>query len=205
MDDHELYPYYISTYALHVLDGLFNLYKIDAKYKKAKYQMLMLFRIKVGGSDLPKINDKKRINQYCSKIQKILWDNDKALINFTETTKLIDLGVEKTGLKLNNATRHNDPTRRRNFTTELISLITPEKDSKNIQDGQRQKGFVKWFDSDRGYGFIESEKGDDLFVHYSAIWGSGYKNLIKDQKVEFSIVEGVKGLQAKDVEISENE
>ena len=63
----------------------------------------------------------------------------------------------------------------------------------------RSKGRVKWFNERRGYGFIEQSNGDDLFVHYSAIEGSGFKTLEEGQEVEFDIIEGPKGLQASNV------
>lgn len=61
------------------------------------------------------------------------------------------------------------------------------------------KGKVKWFDESRGYGFIEREDGEDVFVHFSAIQEEGFKTLFEGQEVEFDIVEGEKGLQAANV------
>jgi len=63
----------------------------------------------------------------------------------------------------------------------------------------RSKGRVKWFNDNKGYGFIEQENGPDVFVHYSAISGEGYKSLTEGQTVEFDITEGAKGLQAANV------
>ena len=60
-------------------------------------------------------------------------------------------------------------------------------------------GVVKWFSSEKGYGFISQEGGPDVFVHYSAIDGAGYRNLEENQKVEFDITEGPKGPQAANV------
>ncbi|MDD9150159.1 MULTISPECIES: cold shock domain-containing protein [unclassified Sporolactobacillus] len=60
-------------------------------------------------------------------------------------------------------------------------------------------GSVKWFNADKGYGFIESEGNDDVFVHFSAIQGDGFKSLEEGQKVEFDIVEGNRGPQAANV------
>ena len=64
---------------------------------------------------------------------------------------------------------------------------------------ERIVGTVKWFNKNKGYGFIAREGGEDVFVHFSAIQGDGYRNLEEGQKVEFSITEGPKGLQAADV------
>jgi len=63
----------------------------------------------------------------------------------------------------------------------------------------RSRGRVKWFNERRGFGFIESSDGDDLFVHYSAIKAEGFKTLEEGQEVEFDIIEGPKGLQASNV------
>ena len=64
---------------------------------------------------------------------------------------------------------------------------------------ERETGTVKWFNSSKGYGFIERDEGEDLFVHFSAIQGEGYRSLDEGQRVEFTVVEGDKGLQAQDV------
>jgi CspA family cold shock protein len=62
-------------------------------------------------------------------------------------------------------------------------------------------GKVKWFNNSKGYGFIEQEGGADVFVHYSAIQGDGYRSLNEGQDVEFEITQGSKGLQAANVVI----
>lgn len=62
------------------------------------------------------------------------------------------------------------------------------------------QGKVKWFNAEKGFGFIEVEGSEDVFVHYSAIGGEGYKSLDDGQEVEFDIVEGDRGPQAANVE-----
>ena len=62
--------------------------------------------------------------------------------------------------------------------------------------GERYKGKVKWYDLKKGYGFIESEDGRDVFCHYSVIQGRGYRSLEAGDIVEFEIEEGLKGLMA---------
>lgn len=66
---------------------------------------------------------------------------------------------------------------------------------------ERIIGTVKWFNSGKGYGFIEREEGEDVFVHFSAIQSNGFRTLEEGQKVEFSIEQGPKGLQAANVVI----
>ena len=65
----------------------------------------------------------------------------------------------------------------------------------------RDTGTVKWFNATKGFGFIERSNGSDVFVHYSAISGTGYRSLNEGQQVEFTVVEGQKGPQAQDVVI----
>ena len=65
----------------------------------------------------------------------------------------------------------------------------------------RVTGTVKWFNDAKGYGFIAREDGDDVFVHYSAISGSGFRSLNEGQAVEFDVVDGPKGKQAANVTI----
>ena len=61
---------------------------------------------------------------------------------------------------------------------------------------ERETGTVKWFNDAKGYGFISREAGEDVFVHFSAIEGEGFRSLHENQRVEFSVEQGPKGLQA---------
>jgi CspA family cold shock protein len=69
----------------------------------------------------------------------------------------------------------------------------------NMSD--RIQGTVKWFNATKGYGFIEREGGEDVFVHFSAIQAEGYRKLVEGQRVEFTLEKGPKGFQASDVKI----
>ena len=64
---------------------------------------------------------------------------------------------------------------------------------------ERETGTVKWFSNAKGYGFIAREGADDVFVHHTGIRGEGYKSLDEGERVEFSVEQGAKGLQAVDV------
>lgn len=67
----------------------------------------------------------------------------------------------------------------------------------------RIQGTVKWFNAEKGYGFIERDDGDDVFVHYSEIQAGGYRSLNEGQRVEFEITQGRKGPQASGVTVVE--
>jgi len=66
---------------------------------------------------------------------------------------------------------------------------------------ERKQGTVKWFNSSKGFGFIEQKGGEDVFVHFDSIVGEGYKTLAENDKVEFSVTQGPKGLQASEVKV----
>jgi cold shock protein len=79
-------------------------------------------------------------------------------------------------------------------------------DGANYQQGveakvsnNREQGTVKWFNASKGYGFIQRQGGEDVFVHFSAIQGDGYRSLQEGAPVEFEVVKGPKGLQAANV------
>ncbi len=68
---------------------------------------------------------------------------------------------------------------------------------------ERVQGTVKWFNDGKGYGFIEREEGDDVFVHYNSLQGEGFKSLKEGQRVEFTLEQGEKGPQAVEVAVIE--
>jgi cold shock protein len=85
--------------------------------------------------------------------------------------------------------------------TEHLTIFKLPKEAKTMSE--RTIGTVKWFNGDKGYGFISREGGPDVFVHYSAIQSDGgYRNLQEGQKVEFTVEKGPKGPQATNVTMS---
>jgi CspA family cold shock protein len=72
-------------------------------------------------------------------------------------------------------------------------------DGKRSKKLSREQGVVKWFNSSKGYGFIQRQSGEDVFVHFSAIQMEGYKTLNEGQAVEFEVKQGPKGYQAENV------
>lgn len=65
---------------------------------------------------------------------------------------------------------------------------------------ERETGVVKWFSDQKGYGFIQRDSGGDIFVHHTAIKGSGFRSLAEGERVEFTVGQGRKGLAAQDVQ-----
>ncbi|WP_238530370.1 MULTISPECIES: cold-shock protein [Pseudomonas] len=78
------------------------------------------------------------------------------------------------------------------FASSRQSLSSPT-------DANRENGTVKWFNTSKGFGFISRDSGDDIFVHFRAIRGEGHRVLVEGQRVEFSVMQRDKGLQAEDV------
>jgi CspA family cold shock protein len=90
------------------------------------------------------------------------------------------------------ATVLNQPRYKRRGTGTLVEQDT---------DDGRERGAVKWFNVKKGFGFITRDNGDDVFVHFRSIRGSGHRSLSEGQGVKFSVVDGQKGLQAEDVSV----
>ncbi len=96
-------------------------------------------------------------------------------------------------------------------STFISALVSSNKEKTNLNksaqkdaklNNSRESGIVKWFNTSKGFGFITRDAGDDVFVHFRSIRGQGHKTLFEGQRVEFSITEGDKGLQAEDVAIA---
>jgi cold shock protein len=80
-----------------------------------------------------------------------------------------------------------------------MPAVTRRQNSQGQERKVMEKGTVKWFNESKGFGFIERENGEDVFVHFSAITGEGFKTLAEGDKVTFDVVKGPKGLQAENV------
>ena len=90
--------------------------------------------------------------------------------------------------------------------TAWSSLIAAASDparreihARGVPKLSKEQGIVKWFNASKGYGFIQRQSGEDVFVHFSAIQSDGYKTLNEGQRVEFEVKQGPKGLQAENV------
>ena len=78
-------------------------------------------------------------------------------------------------------------------------MVFPSESAREVQGVVVAQGTVKWFNAEKGFGFIAVDGGPDVFVHYSAIQMDGYKSLDQDQRVEFEVTQGQKGPQAEGV------
>jgi cold shock protein len=84
----------------------------------------------------------------------------------------------------------------------LLRAARDAPDSPDNKEGTtsvKEQGTVKWFNASKGFGFIQRQSGEDVFVHFSAIQGDGYRSLAEGQAVEFDVTKGPKGLQAANV------
>lgn len=90
---------------------------------------------------------------------------------------------------------------RRRFLQQQAAASQQPVDAEPEDDADKERGTVKWFDTNKGYGFIQAEDGQDVFVHFRAIRSKGHKSLSEGQKVRFRITQGNKGPQADDVTI----
>lgn len=92
------------------------------------------------------------------------------------------------------------------FITILIAVFWTHAASgrgrSDHTDMNRERGSVKWFNANKGFGFITRDNGDDIFVHFRSIRGEGHRVLQDGQRVEFAVSEGEKGLQAEDVAVA---
>ena len=79
--------------------------------------------------------------------------------------------------------------------------VTPDYDDEADENDTRESGTVKWFNVTKGFGFITRDQGDDVFVHFRSIRGTGHRSLSEGQRVKFEVVKSDKGLQAEDVSI----
>ena len=84
-------------------------------------------------------------------------------------------------------------------TDWLYNPANGERSERGVTELSREQGVVKWFNAAKGYGFIQRQSGEDVFVHFSAIQMDGYKSLTEGQTVEFEVKQGPKGFQAENV------
>ncbi len=188
LSNHSVFPYYLSGYALVRCERWLAQGNVDRSRRRFKYHLLMLCRFLTSRGATPFLDDKKKIDDYCSDLLATFSDESHATSLFREAQQLLDRELGGGGYDSYEAHRLKA------FTSGLISIAGKGK-STGFATVSRADGHVKWFSDVRGYGFIESG-GKDFFVHFRDIAGSGYRTLKTGQRVEFTIVQGAKGAQA---------
>jgi cold shock CspA family protein len=195
LDNHSPFPYFLSGFALMVLENLFRQKKLDIKYRKYKYHLLMLLRIMSEKHKLPFLNSRK-IEDYCNVVNKILLNDKSAITAFTECIEIIKGTLKKSSFDI------RECRRLKLFTSSLLDYANEKCNCKmddSTADVEREMGKVIWFSDVRGYGFIAGKNNQELFVHFRDIRSGGYRTLSEGEKVEYTVVLGEKGLAARDV------
>ena len=207
-DDHNLFPYYICSFALCKIEEYFRLGHIDKKYLKFRYHMIFILRFFITGINLPKLNS-KQIEKECETILSLLRNDDELKDLISKITILLEDCLK--GIKGDYSLF--EATRRKAFTNEIINaykIISKSKERKTPERIHRKgsykglfNGIVMNYDTYRGFGFIRTKDNDDLFVHCTAIRNTGY--LIKGQRVRCNIKNTERGLQAINVYVIYNQ
>jgi cold shock CspA family protein len=192
LPNHSAFPYYLSGYALVRCERWLTQRNVNRITRQFKYHFLMLSRFLASKNATPYLDDKKKMDVYCSDLLAILSDETKSDKVFSDAQQLLERELKK-GLY-----ERYEAHRLKAFTSGLID-IAGEGRNTGLATVSRADGHVKWFSDLRGYGFIESG-GQDFFVHFRDIVGTGYRTLEPGQLVEFTVIRGPKGSQAVGVQ-----
>ncbi len=194
LEDHSLYPYYISGYGLYLLDQFFKQKKLNTNFKRFRYHLLMMFRLLVEKNEIPPLNSKK-VDAYCIQMQSTLWDRKRSLEIFEEAISILNAVLGRISYD------YREAARRRAFTLELIDLIGNKSGKKKISTAtvDREIGDVKTFSDIKGYGFIENESESSIFFHINDV--RNHFILKEGDRVEFNLLRTEKGPKALDVEL----
>jgi len=188
LSNHSAFPYYLGGYALVRCERWLAQDNVPRSKRRFKYHFLMLCRFLASKDAPPYLDDKKKMDAYCSGLLSVFSDEAKANNLFREARQLLDKELKEGGYDPYEAHRLKA------FTSRLVDIAGKGKNTGSATVS-RADGHVKWFSDVRGYGFIESA-GKDFFVHFRDIAGPGFRTLEEGQLVEFTIVQTAKGLQA---------
>lgn len=190
-DSHDPIAYFVSGASLASLEHFFAEGLLPRQWRRLKYQMLMTFRLQTEEFELPYLNGRD-IGKYCQGVLECLRSNSKCLAALRLAGELVE--------SVNSVTPRGReaPERTRALTSAIIEAT---KKGHAGASSVRLRGTVKWFSDTRGYGFLTSEDGGDIFVHFSAVLANGYRVLIAGEQVMYSVAHGVKGPYAVDVAV----
>ncbi len=188
LSNHSVFPYYVAGYALVRCERWLSEDNVTRPKRRFKYHFLMLCRFLASKDAPPYLDDKKKMDSYCSHLLAVFSDDTKATALFRDAQHLLEKELKTGNYDLYEAHRLKA------FTSRLIDVAGKGKNTGSATVS-RADGHVKWFSDLRGYGFIESG-GKDFFVHFRDILGTGYRTLEAGQLVEFTIVQSAKGAHA---------
>lgn len=187
---HSPAPYYLSSAALARLEILFATGRLPRNLRPLKFQILMVYRLQNEPGDLPPLNN-KAIQNYC--------DSLLSTIQGPRSEGLFTKAADTVGGVLKKLQSREQPERTRVFTATLIDAVATG--NRAPAASQRLSGTVKTFSDIKGFGFITSDEGADIFVHYTGIAGTGYRYLMASERVRFALATGPQGPVATEVEV----
>ena len=191
-ESHSPTPYYVSGLGLATLERLFLNSKLPRSWRRDKYQLLMVYRLQ-NEPDLPALNSSRDLEKYCDDLLRKLGDAQAVEADFQRAGTF----TEEVRGKMSPS---REPLERTRAFTEALTKAVARPGHSALAKTNEETGTVKKFSDIRGYGFVKRDSGGDAFVHYSGIFGQGYRSLSEGQRVKFSVVETPRGIQAVDVE-----
>lgn len=197
LPSHKFDPYYASALGLFMLDRAMRRKIIPFYYKRFKYHLLMLFRLLAGGASTPPIGSKK-IAGYSSRIIECLSNQKEADRLFREARKIVDACRTS-----DDRSDDTERLRRKVFTESLLESCSEGYTKKEISepnDGEQLEGTVKWYNDQRGFGFIEVSEGKDVWFHIKESHVPSW-HLKEKTPVSFQVKKTTKGVTASDVSL----
>lgn len=179
---HSPHLYYSSGLSLSRIDEFFRNGDLPKRFKRFKHHLLLLFRVAVSKRNVVQLQG-KAAEELSLKINELLWNRETALIQFSEAVDVLKG-------KLESFEGGNAEYRQRAFTNHLIP-----------GEHDRPRGRVKHWNPTRGFGFVTTTNGEDVFVHYTQIRETLNKSLREGDSVEFDIVHDERGLQARNLRV----
>ncbi len=195
-DAHSALPYYVCGAALLTLDRLFADGLLPKVWRQDKFQILMVFRLQNEQNDLPLLNN-KGIEKYCDDLLHVMSNEESSEQAFRKAGELVER-VRQSGLIWG-----GPPERTKAFTTVLIEKAARNQKTQAATT-KRLMGVIAWFSEIRGYGFVNSTDGLELFVHFTDLLNADNERLYQGQQVEFTAVQTERGYRAVDVVAAQN-
>jgi len=183
LEGHSPFSYYASGLALSRIEEFFRARELPSSMRHFKHHLLLLFRLAIARVEHPPLKP-KQADDYAQKLCVVLWDEGKALVQFKDCVAQLRAQLQS----FDGGSHLAD--RLRAFT---MHLMPSEK--------RRPRGVVTAWYLERGFGFVKSDDGKIVFVHYGAIRETIHKYLRQGEKVEFDLVQTERGSQARDLRI----